>query len=390
MSQSTSAFVFRFYFRESKMTFELDEFSSVVGDIYDASIDEPYWDIALSRICAYVGGYSATLFWHDAANQNAKALYLYNDDPEYTRLYFEKYVSMDPFFPASSFVETGVVHGANDIIPQAELEQTRFYKEWIEPQGIADAIAVNLEKGINRSSFIVVRTDVAHGVADNKMRNRLATLVPHLQRAVSIGQLFYQKDALKQDLTETLTHVESAVLLVGSHGEIVFKNDLARLLLNEGFILQQRDGALRAVDESSDRILREVFAAAKKGDASTGAQGVAIPLGIFNDENWYAHVLPLKAGKRREANVPTRAVAGIFIRKNVSEQLPPLEVLATRYKFTASEVRVLAALMKTSGVKAIADLLGLSEATVKTHLAHLFRKTETSRQSELLKLVNGI
>jgi DNA-binding CsgD family transcriptional regulator len=45
--------------------------------------------------------------------------------------------------------------------------------------------------------------------------------------------------------------------------------------------------------------------------------------------------------------------------------------------------------MKVSGVQALADLLGLSQATVKTHLHNVFRKTETARQSELVKLIAG-
>jgi len=38
----------------------------------------------------------------------------------------------------------------------------------------------------------------------------------------------------------------------------------------------------------------------------------------------------------------------------------------------------------------MAEMLGLSQATVKTHLQNLFRKTGVSRQSELVKLVAGI
>jgi DNA-binding CsgD family transcriptional regulator len=37
----------------------------------------------------------------------------------------------------------------------------------------------------------------------------------------------------------------------------------------------------------------------------------------------------------------------------------------------------------------VAEALGIGEATVKTHLQHLFAKTDTSRQAELVKLVAG-
>jgi DNA-binding CsgD family transcriptional regulator len=40
-------------------------------------------------------------------------------------------------------------------------------------------------------------------------------------------------------------------------------------------------------------------------------------------------------------------------------------------------------------VCALADLLGSSQATVKTHLHNVFRKTGTCRQSELVKLTAG-
>ena len=66
-----------------------------------------------------------------------------------------------------------------------------------------------------------------------------ALLVPHLQRAVAIGRLFDQNKATEQALTSTLDHVEAAVLLVGSGGEISFTNEPARKML-------RRDVASRA------------------------------------------------------------------------------------------------------------------------------------------------
>jgi FixJ family two-component response regulator len=41
------------------------------------------------------------------------------------------------------------------------------------------------------------------------------------------------------------------------------------------------------------------------------------------------------------------------------------------------------------GVPEIAPVLGISETTVKTHLQHVFEKTGTQRQADLVKLVAG-
>ena len=70
---------------------------------------------------------------------------------------------------------------------------------------------------------------------------------------------------------------------------------------------------------------------------------------------------------------------------------PALEAMAKHYSLTRSEVRVLQAVLKVNnGVRAVAELLVLSQATVKTHLHNLFRKTGTNRQSDLVKRVVGL
>jgi DNA-binding NarL/FixJ family response regulator len=372
------------------VTSESTELSAVIGDIYDAAIDPALWKRALARMCTFVGGHSAVLFWHDSATQRSEALHLFNEDPHYNRLYFEKYLPMNPMFPAATFMEAGQVVTTNDIMPQNELEKTRFYREWIEPQGIVDALAVNLEKGTTCSSLLNIRMDASYGMADAAARRRLALLVPHIQRAVAIGRLFDQSKAAEKALTTTLDHVEAAVLLVGADGTIAFANEPAKAMLAEGTMIRAAGNALRAVSTETDRILRDILESAKNGDASVGVRGVAVPLTASSQERWFAHMLPLTSGNRREAGLAYAAVAAIFIRKTVPDAPPPLEAIAKLYKLTASEVRVLDAVLKVNGVKAMAETLGLSQATVKTHLHNVFRKTGTNRQSDLVKLVAGI
>ena len=101
-------------------------------------------------------------------------------------------------------------------------------------------------------------------------------------------------------------------------------------------------------------------------------------------------MLPLTSGSRQQSGEKYSAVAALFIRNTVAESPPPLEAIATRFKLTASEIRVLDAVLKVSSVKAMSEMLGVSQATVKTHLHNLFRKTGTSRQGDLVKLMAGL
>jgi DNA-binding NarL/FixJ family response regulator len=366
---------------------ELIELSTVIGDIYDAAIDPGEWQQALASICAYTGGHSAALFWHDAATQASAVLHMFNHDPHYTQLYFEKFIPMNPLFPAAAFIEAGVIHSPGDIVPQEEFEQTRFYKEWVVPQGLVDTLAVNLEKGATRASMLSVRTDATYGMADDEMRRRVALLFPHVHRAVTIGRLFDQSGATQRALAEVLGHIEAAVFLVGRNGTITFTNDPAKAMLKEAVLVREENGALRAAAADADRILRETFESAENGDAAVGLRGVAAALTDPSQERWFAHVLPLTSGRRRQAGLAHAAVAAVFVRRTAPNAPLPLEALAKLYKLTASEVRVLDAVLKVTGVKAIAEMLGISQATVKTHLNSIFRKTPAKNQNGLIKLI---
>ena len=114
-----------------------------------------------------------------------------------------------------------------------------------------------------------------------------------------------------------------------------------------------------------------------------------MPLFSREGERYVAHVLPLTSGARRQAGVAYSAVAAVFVRKAALELPHPLETIAATFKLTPAEMRVLMMIVQLGGVSEVAPVLGVSEATVKTHLQHIFAKTETSRQADLVKLVAG-
>ena len=369
------------------VTSEAALLSELIGLVYDAALDPTLWPRALEQACLFAGGSSGNLFWHDAATEQSAVLHLFNEEPHYTKLYFEKYLPLNPVFPAATFLEAGAVYGSTDLVPFDEMLETRFYEEWMKPQGIIDALAANLEKGATSSSVISVRMHEKDGLADADNRRRLALIVPHFQRAVSIGRLFDQSKAAQAVLTQTLDSVTAAVFLVGPNGRLVFTNAPGRTMLREAALLTERNGMLSVVAPEAQRALRDALLAAENGNAAAGGGG-PIPLAT-SQGRWFANVLPLTSGDRQRTGALHSAIAAIFVRKASPASPPPLEALAKLYKLTASEIRLIDAVMKVSGVKALAETLGLTQATVKTHLHNVFRKTDTARQSELIKLIAG-
>jgi DNA-binding CsgD family transcriptional regulator len=97
------------------------------------------------------------------------------------------------------------------------------------------------------------------------------------------------------------------------------------------------------------------------------------------------HVLPLKPAEN-----PSAARALVMIIDPEQEPEPPKVLLRSLFGLTNGEADVALLMLRGNGLKPIAADLALSMATVKTHLHHIFNKTDTHRQAELVRLLLGI
>ena len=97
---------------------DAEGFSELVADVYDAALDPPSWRKVLKDICAFVrGGPAASLFWQDAVKRTGKTCYAWGGDPVYDRLYWDKYVGLNPFTAAAGHFPVESIYSAADILP---------------------------------------------------------------------------------------------------------------------------------------------------------------------------------------------------------------------------------------------------------------------------------
>ncbi len=363
---------------------------SLVGDIYDAALDPALWVDVLCDVRDFVGGSAAALYSKDATRKSGN---LYYDDggidPHYKQLYFDQYVKLDPTASTEFFTEIEQLAATADLVPYDELLQTRFYHEWVRPQGLVDNLRVVVEKSATSIAFFGVFRHQRHGLVDDEMRLRMRLIGPHLRRATLIGSVMGCKTAEAAAFADTLDGVSAGMFLVDASGRIVHANVSGQALLDERSVLRAGGGRVAAIAADADHELSQTLATAGAGDAAVGVKGIAVPLTASDGERYVAHVLPLTSGERRRAGAGYAATAALFVRKaSVTVPSAP-ETIARHYKLTPTELRVLLAVVEVGGVPEIAEALGIREGTVKTHLHRLFGKTETTRQAELVKLVAG-
>ena len=366
---------------------ELEDFSLLIGDVYDAALDPGLWPDVLQRVCGFVGGAAAGLLSKDSANQSGEMYYVWGDAPEFTQLYFNKYVRLDPFTTAQFFFDVGDVISIDNVMPYDEYKETLVFKEWAQPQGYVDVAAAMLEKTGTAYAVLSVIRHERHGLVDDGARKRMSLLATHFRRAVLIGKVIDLRKVEAESLSATMDGVAAGVFLLDASRHVMYANSAGQEMLHAGEILRITQNALVATDQQADQMLGAVFAAAGGGDVQVGAKGVAVPLTGLHGERWLAHVLPLTSGVRQRIGIVHTAIAAMFVHKASLDAPSSLETLARLYRLTVSELRVLQAVVEVGGVPAVAETLGISVATVKTHLNHVFAKTGAIRQADLVKLV---
>lgn len=368
---------------------EMEAALDLVGEIYDASLDPGLWPEILDRITGFVGGAASSLVSHDVASRTTQFYYIRGDNPEYTKSYRETYVRINPILPAILSMDVGETWSVQSFMPWKQLLQTRFYREWLEPQGGGDMVGTTIERAGSVVTTLSTAMDIRQSPVGDVSRQRMALLFPHVRRAVAIGKVVEMNRVRAESLGDAVDAIRAGVFLVGGEGEIVHANSLGRQLLEDGSLVHARNNRLETVDGSGRGELAHAIRDAGGGDRAIGGRGTAIPLVDRAGSRHVAHVLPLTSGQRRRAGLSTGAVAAVFIHRTEARTVFPMEAMARQFGLSKAELRVLVGVLEVGPPAEVAPVLGLSEATVRSHLRRLFEKTGTQRQADLVKLVAG-
>ncbi|MEO8883896.1 MAG: LuxR C-terminal-related transcriptional regulator [Devosia sp.] len=360
-----------------------DKIEALIETIYDAAIDPALWPGALASIAGYVGGVASALLSKDTAQGGACAHFHFGLDPEYSRRYEEVYWQFDPTATLSRFDVDEIVSVA-DLMAYDDFRAGRFFREWAKPQGWVDSANALLEKSATGCTYLTVIRDKTNGVVDDEMRRRLATLIPHVRRAVAIGKVAEFRQAEASTFMDVLDGLSAGLFLLNSAGRIMHANEAARDILATGEVLWSVGGRLVATDGQVNQTLRDMLAACEHGDATVGTKGIALPIVASDGEHYVAHALPLKSRRRNDGDAVT---AAIFVRK--AALIASSEVIGRAFKLTPTEMRVLLAIVEVGGVPEVAEAFGVADTTIKTHLGRLYEKTGLGRQADLVKLVAG-
>src|SRR5262245_55094039 len=222
-----------------------------------------------------------------------------------------------------------------------------------------------------------------YGDADIRL---VSLLAPHVCRAMKISDALNLKTIRSEALEATLNALTSGVYLVDLLGRIIYMNQAAGRQIENGNILRMENDRLAPIAREMRAALASAIDDAIAEEAATPDTGFSLALPARDGAGLVASILPLSRGERQNLCGAFAAKAAIFVQDPVVVPPFPGDAFSKLYGLTGSELRVLLAMAPGLSVKEAAEVLGIGETTAKTHLQHIYEKTGTAKQTELMRL----
>jgi DNA-binding CsgD family transcriptional regulator len=365
----------------------LDEFSSLVGDIYDAALAPDQWPAVLGRISKLLNAQAAALMSYDLFDRTPPWQLQIGYDPYWMQVYTEKYFAMNPYMDDIARMSPGEVSASSVRSDYPELFKTEFYHGWLKPQRFVDSSVLIVEKSMNAITTLSNVRNEDQGPYDQATLDLIALLYPHVRRAVLIGRVIGEHQDRAAEYSAVLDSLVAGMFLVTDRAEVAHANLAGEAMLAAGSPLKKVNGRLVLGDEQANRTLREAMAAANDGDVKLGEKGTSIPVRDGDGVEFILHMLPLNGARRKSVGAGEAVAHVLFVRRNDPKDAPAIAAFAERFGLTAQETRVLQTVVEAGSVPMAADILGIAPATARTHVTSIFDKTGVRRQADLLRLL---
>ncbi len=360
--------------------------SDTIGAIYDCALDPHRWPYASRAIADLCESTAGGICVHDMRHVQNDQLFVFGYQPAFLERLGRHY-AQSPMAAADIVANIGDVNALS--MDCSELLETRFFRDVLRPFGLLDIIWFPaLRTGGRMASMHASRNEKMPQYQRREI-GLFKLLAPHVCRALAISDALDIR-ALKSEMLErTLDALAAGVFLTARDGRIVYMNAAAEGQIRSGSAIRMVNNRLSPTDPAAASALSKAIDQAARDDVDMDMTAHSLAIPEPDGRGYVASFLPVERGQRRAAVAPFAASCAVFVQDPAQAPLMPGEAFARLHRLTGGELRVLLALAQGLGGKEAADMLGISEPTVRTHLQRIFAKTGTDRQAELLQLLHN-
>jgi len=355
--------------------------------IYAAAADSRKWPLVLQRLASVLKGNVATLHNQHLISKEAGFAADWNMDPQAIKEYTTYYAPLNVWFTTHQELLTeGQVFTNSMLCPDDLLVRTEFYNDWLKPSDMGQAIGVMVFKsGPATSSLSVFRRINEPPFGETELRF-LYPLMPHLQRAIQLHSRIQGLEAKARTVEAVLDTLNQGVILLDAKGRVLSVNREADAIFANGNAIRLTPrGLVAAIPSESQRLNRLIQGAISTGNGKGLDSGGAMTITRELQRPLQVLVTPLRTRMvYLGRDVP---VAAIFISDPDRKPLSESQVFARLFGLTPAEARLAQILASGDSLKEASEQLGVAESTVRSQLKTIFTKTNTTRQSQLVRLM---
>jgi DNA-binding CsgD family transcriptional regulator/PAS domain-containing protein len=352
----------------------LCDFSRLVSGIHAAAVTPDHWGQALAAIRDTLGGISGAMIMADESSRVIKSADLPSDARQ---AYVDYFRDFDYVLDAVEDSPIGTMQPGLKLI--ALNPKSEFNHDWMRPHHMDDGIFVRLTHGANPTCFLIASPHREEPFATTERLTLVEALIPHLQQALRTQDHLKELKLGARDIAEAVDGMRHGVFVVGPGSAVLYLNRVAEDIVAVGDGPRVRWGHLGLAPPSIDVTLQQSISEALGSNDSRMRSGNSLLCPRPEGRRSYVlHVVPFAS----DGDQP-RALVTVIDPERQAE--PTRELLNRLYGLTRAEAEIALRVLRGDGLKPISDEMSLSMATVKTHLQHVFAKTETHRQAELVR-----
>jgi DNA-binding CsgD family transcriptional regulator len=362
--------------------FSIEEFSRVVSQIYASSLSPQNWAVALADISRVLDATGSAIYVGRGTNRSLMSATV---PSEARKAYVDHFYTMDYILDAVERGPAGLVHGGQKLV--ALKTHSEFEADFMCPFGMDDGLFMRLTVGAAPASVLVAAPKRADPFDTAERVQFMSALIPHLQQALRTQDHLLELGAKSAgDITGVIDVIRHGIVIVGTKRAVVHLNSAALRILTSGDGLCIRSGIMEATCTSTNTELQCSIAGACAEPQKGCRGGASFACGRPSGKRPYVvHVLPLTA-----AEDPSAATALVMIIDPEQDAEPPKMLMRRLFGLTNAEAEVALRVVHGDALNPISADLAVSMATIKTHMNHIFAKTNTHRQAELVRLLLAI
>ncbi len=361
----------------------------VIEHVYSAALDGERWPLALTALADLVGGVDATL---DARGEVYTQPLFFAAGNRLPRLevenYLNHYARISPRIPYIQTLASGSVCHDYDFISERQIDRNEFYSDFLGPGGLRYVAAGVLINRPGNLSAVAVHRSPSQGQPDASDLSILRRLVPHVTRALDLHFRLEKQDGREKRFQSLIDRLPQAIITLDDRGQVQFANEPAAAVLRKDDGIKLHGRRLHFADATANRQMAAALNDYLKGGADAGISSSGQVV-ARRPSGRPAFVLALHRlsgiGAVYEDSV-TPAIA-VFISDPEMSAQPRTSVLAQVFSLTRREADLAVALLQGRTLRDQADARGVKISTERSHLKSLMQKTDTHRQTDLVRLL---